>query len=378
MQRRIITLVLIILMSVFAQNAFAGYNNPILKVLLFKTSSPVTLSDINGLRAEGMTLNKWQARKITISPLNSNSIKIDNQIRHRGSLMISSGGYIQVQKKGSKSKKRYLGDIEVKPYKNGLYIINHIPTELYLEGVLNAEISTKWNMEVVKAQSVIARTFALFKRQQRKNNPWHLTSDHSDQVYYGVDISDSRGKFAINATQGMVVDYRGKLAQTFYHSNCGGMTEDPGNLWQYSLPYLKIKEVPFGKNDPRYYWETSLSDAEIRKILRKNGIYTNNIQNIVINEKTSSNRAYELLFTGKTNYTLLASNFRKAAGYRKFQSLMFEVVKIPGGYHFRGQGHGHGVGLCQWAAKEMAEEGYKFDEILRFFYSPINIRRYKG
>ena len=371
-------LFLFIFTTAIFNNAFAKYNNPLLKVLLFQTSKPVILTDSYGLKAKGVKLLSSESRKLTIYPVNSNKVRINNRLYHKGSLFISSKRYIQVQKKGSKSIRRYSGKIEIKPYKNGFYVINHVHTENYLEGVLNAEISTKWNMEVVKAQSILARTFALFKRNARKNYQWHLKSDHSDQVYLGVNIADARGKYAIKATNGLVVSYRGKLAQTFYHSNCGGMTEDPGNLWQYSLPYLRIMAVPYGQDDPKYNWEVNFNNWEINKILKKGNIYIKNLNEIFISERTSSNRVFEMVFQGNKQNYLLASDFRKYAGYKKVQSLLFEVIKTPNGFKFKGKGNGHGVGMCQWAAKEMAEEGFNYKDILNYFYSPIIIKKYNG
>ena len=231
--------------------------------------------------------------------------------------------------------RKYHGMIEIRPYSRGLYVINHIRTETYLEGVLNAEISTQWHMDVVKAQAIIARTYALFKRRARNNKWWHLTSGSRDQNYMGANMVDKKGKRAIRETKGIVVHYRGQLAQTFYHSNCGGVTEDPAALWRFSLPYLT--------------------------------------------DRTASNRAAELAFVGDYGEEFMnASQFRRLAGYDKIQSLLLDVVKTADGFYFEGYGNGHGVGLCQWAAKEMAESGYRYEDILHYFYDGIRIRHHQG
>jgi stage II sporulation protein D len=240
--------------------------------------------------------------------------------------------------------------------------------ETYLEGVLNAEISTKWPIEVVKSQSVISRTFALYKREKRKNRMWHVTSDFSDQVYLGADITDKRGLHAIQQTRGIVVTYNGKLAQTFYHSNCGGITEDAGALWSSSYPYLKVKKVRFGKSDPRYYWQASFTQKELKKIFQKLGFRGSTVYELTLSEFSKSGRVSKMYLNGSPAISFTAKDFRRAAGYRKIQSLLFNISKTPGGIIFQGTGNGHGVGLSQWSAKEMAEKGNSYHEILNFFY----------
>ena len=233
-------------------------------------------------------------------------------------------------------------------------------------------------MEVVKAQAVISRTFALFKRERRLQKHWHVSSDHYDQVYKGADIADERGRAAIRATFGIVVGYQGRLAQTFYHSNCGGMTEDPVRIWQTRLPYLKVRSVPYGKLDPRYYWETIIPDWEMSRILKKAGIRIGEVEDISIIKRTSSNRVFEMSFYGEKKTRLSGHAFRKASGYKKIQSLLFDITRVSGGFRFTGQGNGHGVGLSQWSAKEMAEKGLKYHEILYYFYHNIELMRHKG
>ncbi len=360
------------------QAVYAGYSNPILKVLLFRTSSTVIVKSSQSLRIRGVSLRRNEAYSILIKRINSNQIVINNRLLVKDSVFIDSQGAIQVRKSGTSRSRGYTGTIEIKPYAKGVYVINHIPTESYLEGVLNAEISTSWNMEVVKAQSIISRTFALYKRKKRRKYAWHLSSGKFDQVYHGVEIADARGRKAIRSTHGIVVNYKGRLAQTFYHSNCGGMTEDPGNIWQSSFPYLQVKSVPYGENDPRYYWETEIPNWEIKKILRRAGKSIGNVKNMYIHRRTLSGRAYRLVFSGNRTETMTAYDFRRLAGYKRFQSLLFDVVKVPDGYYFRGRGNGHGVGLSQWAAKEMADVGFKCNDILRFFYNNIEIRQYRG
>jgi len=361
------------------QNTFAEYTNPILKVLLFKATGGIRLSSDAALKSNKVKLSKAASSGVLIKPaasekgfiVNGHLVKID-------SMEFSSSQVIQVKKTNSDFKRRYLGKIELLSAKNGFYVINHIPIESYLEGVLNAEISTNWPIEVVKAQSIISRTFALYKREKQINSAWHITSGQFDQVYKGFNISDKRGNYAVQSTQGIIVSHNGQLALTFYHSNCGGVTEDPGSLWNGSFPYLKSRSVPYGQSDPKFYWQATLSDSELKKILIKSGIRITKISDVTILNHNPSGRVQLLEFNHSPKYRLQAKTFRQNAGYKRIQSLLFDVIKVPGGFYFKGKGNGHGVGLSQWSAKEMAETGYSYHEILGFFYKDIMLKKYRG
>ena len=294
---------------------------------------------------------------------------IDDQQTMTRPILLHSKSAITVQTLRKQYSRRYKGVIELVPTDYGFYVINHIPVESYLEGVLNAEISTKWQIEVVKAQTVISRTFALYQKEKRENNIWHVSSGLSDQVYKGSDIVDQRGLYAIRQTRGIVVTYKDKLAQTFYHSNCGGTTEDAGALWKVSFPYLIVKQVPFGKSDPRFRWEATLSNRKIEAIFKNLGYRGGKIKNLSISEYNPSGRVKKLVVNNSPKMEFLAKDFRRKAGYKQIQSLLFQVVRVPGGFYFKGSGNGHGVGLSQWSAKEMAEKGYLYHEILHFFYT---------
>ena len=377
--KKFLTIFSILFIFTIPAVGLGAYSNPNLKILLFKTNYPVKISSNANLSVDGLELPEVEKRNFKVTPVDSKKLLFNNRLYAEGSIWISSYGSVNILKKGQTHVHRYMGMIELKPTQGGIYVINHLPTETYLEGVLNAEISTKWNMDVVKAQAVISRTFALYQRQTRLNKPWHMTSSHFDQVYQGANISDIRGKFAIKKTHGLVVNYHNKLAQTFYHSNCGGRTEDPVYVWKNSVPYLSVKDVPFGKQDPRYFWSQTFSSRQLKKVLRKAGHHPSKIKNVYISERTPSDRAYKITFeSDQKSFHIKAKDFRRLTGYRKIQSLMFDVVKVPGGFFFEGKGNGHGVGLCQWAAKEMAEKGYSYTDILNFFYDGIQLARYKG
>ena len=376
-KNNLLNALIVLCISLFCSPLLA-YENPILKVLLFKTSTHIDLKSYYGMNVTAPNHKSRGDFKVRFKYAGSGKISIDSRWFSTKSIWIDGDDSIQVIKRNKQDGRRYRGQLELKPYRGGFYVINHVPIEQYLEGVLNAEISTDWDLDVVQAQAIVSRTFALFKRELRLNKAWHVTAGHYDQVYLGENISDHRSRVAIDNTKGIVVNYRGKLAQTYYHSNCGGVTEDPANIWQFSLPYLKVKSVPYGQQDPRYFWEHSVTFTELRRIAAKIGIKAENINEVYVENRTESHRVASIIFSnGKQSFRVDAAQFRKQAGYSNVQSLLFDTIPTSDGYRFQGTGNGHGVGLCQWAAKEMAEIGFRFDDILRYFYADTNIQIYK-
>lgn len=356
----------------------AAYRNPILKVLLFSGSRGVYLYNPRGLALSNSGRPLGAGAKVLVTPKPGGGLLVNNRQSAGPTLRIAARGKTRVINLSENKKRHYLGDFDVQSFEKGFHLVNLVPTESYLEGVLNAEISTRWHMEVVKAQAVISRTFALFKREKHIRKPWHLTAGHFDQVYKGTDIADERGRAAIQATTGIVVGFKGQLAQTFYHSNCGGRTADPGNIWKYQLPYLKVKPVPFGTKDPRYHWEITLSSRELEAIINRTGLVSGPIKDLQVSRRTPSSRVHELTIVGDQTRTVSGPAFRRASGYRTIQSLIFDIERVPGGFRFKGRGNGHGVGLSQWSAKEMAEAGYKYHQILYYFYHDIELMRHKS
>ena len=369
--QRLLLFLLFLCLSLPAQASSSS--NPNLKVLLFSAKGTVKFTSRSGIQIYGAEKPMNPPKRITLKYKGKGRVDIGGVGATKKPFFLISERPIRVYR--GKGYRTYEGELEIRPYAGGFSVINHIAAESYLEGVLNAEISTKWNFEVVKAQTILARTYAIKKSRERRSKTWHLKSDQTDQVYKGVGTSDEIAKEAIDATRGFVLNYRGKLAHVFYHSNCGGTTEDPGNLWRNSLPYYQVKEVPFGGEDPNYYWKTFISNREMKRILRKAG--AKGASELEIYERNGSNRVQNLQATGAVDKIITAKDFRRASGYTRIKSLLFDIERQEGGFLINGQGSGHGIGMCQWAGKEMADLGYKYYDILYYFYDGIEIEAYK-
>ena len=269
---------------------------------------------------------------------------------------------------------KYFGNIEVWKGEGGLYIINEISLEDYVKGVVAAEVGSKWESEALKAQAVAARTYALYQRLNNVTSKmrYDLTSTVLHQVFKGNGIPASIVK-AVDETKGEVLMYKGSLIIAYYHSTSGGMTEDPAEVFGKSYPYLKS----IGTNcelSPYFMWEKRIPVADIERAMNVSGL-----KDIIIDSYTVSNRVKVFrLVTESGEVEVSGNDFRKNIGWDELPSTMItDIIRDETTYIIEGKGYGHGVGMCQWSALEMAKEGKSYREILSTFYPGTTIERYE-
>jgi stage II sporulation protein D len=278
-------------------------------------------------------------------------------------LTASAAFAVQVNGKG------YRGVVECTSSDKGIVVVNELPLEDYLAGLINCEISSQWPMEAVKAQAVVARTYALYQKNLRKNAPYHLESTVMDQVYEGCDIEDSRAVRGVKETAGQVLMYDGALIQAFYHSSCGGHTEAVENVWGEPLPYLRGVDCKYCLSAPSVRWEQKLAVKKIETLLKNAGVPVSGLRQVLAGGRNGSGRLTELVMVyAKGRFAMSAVNFRKTIGYSVIRSTNFDVSQAGGEVVFSGVGFGHGVGLCQWGAKQRAVDGFDYREILTYYY----------
>ncbi len=268
---------------------------------------------------------------------------------------------------------KYTGEIEVWKGDNGLYVINDIPMEDYIKGVVAAEMGRSWEMEALKAQAVAARTYAVYQRiNSQAGLPYHLTSTVLDQVYRGANISPSISK-AVDDTKGEILTYGGKPIAAFYHSTSGGMTEDAAEVFGREFPYLKSVKTN-SELSPYNMWEKIIPAADIEKAFDVQGL-----KDITISSRDASGRAKELKIVHENGVlTIQATELRKRLGWDRLPStLITGISRGDGSVAFEGRGYGHGVGMCQWSALQMAKEGKTYRQILSYFYPGAVIRVYE-
>jgi stage II sporulation protein D len=267
----------------------------------------------------------------------------------------------------------YAGDIEVWRGKSGMYLIDELPLEEYIENVVNSEVGSNWDMEALKAQAVIARTYALYQKASNNRNPgYDLTSSVLHQVYKGNTV-DARVAYAVMQTKGEVLTYDGQLIEAFYHSTSSGSTEEPAEVFGKSYPYLRAVPVECGAS-PYCLWERRIPVTEMEKALDITGFKEMKIASFTATKRV---KTVGIVCAGGV-LTFKATDLRKMLGWNRLPSTSFTVTRDEDTLVFEGQGYGHGVGLCQWSALQMAQEGKSYRQILSYFYPGTTLQDYEG
>lgn len=257
---------------------------------------------------------------------------------------------------------RYPGNIEIWKGNTGLYLINELSLEDYIKSVVSAEVGSDWDMEALKSQAVISRTYALFHKAQNNNPNFDLSSSVLHQVYKGSN-ENARISYAVMNTEGEVLTYNGKIIEAFYHSTSGGLTEAPEEVFGKSIPYLKPVSGSC-ETSPYWIWERRIPIEEIEKALNISGL-----RDIKITSYSSTRRVKTVdVIQANRTQAMKATDLRKIIGWNRLPSTNFTVSRDGNVMVFDGKGFGHGVGLCQWSSLEMAKSGIGYKDILSYFY----------
>lgn len=276
--------------------------------------------------------------------------------------------------------KTFEGTIEIRRNPNNqLMVMNELPVEKYLLGTVPGEIPPTWPMEALKAQAVAARTYALYRSQNKnfqRNRSYDLESDTSDQVYLGggVKAGDPAVREAIEQTKGEVLWYLG-LFPSYFHSCCGGQTETVAKVWGKREMSRSVID-PYCTKSPYRKWELRLPPSALFQKLKGHGLEGKFLKAISTQRyETSPRNATVTIETDAMMLVMKAFDFRRLLGEEKLMSTWFDVKQTRGEIVFRGSGFGHGVGLCQWGAKTLAEKGSDYKRILRFYYPRAVVRK---
>jgi stage II sporulation protein D len=266
--------------------------------------------------------------------------------------------------------REYPGTVELLRNGGGMSVINELPLEDYLAGVLRAEVGDRWPPEALRAQAIAARTYAAYHRLIAAGKAYHLVASAAHQQYAGAVAASSPAWAAVRETSGQVLRWEGEVFPAFYHAESGGYTEDPRLVFAArNMPALKPVVCPFSTGSPHYYWRLDLALADLGDALRRHGIDVGPVEAIEVAERTPSLRAAAVTLRGSRGAARLRGNdFRRIVGYDALKSTLFAVAVDGTVAHFAGRGYGHGVGLCQWGAKGMAEQGYTARQILEHYY----------
>ena len=251
---------------------------------------------------------------------------------------------------------------------NRLMAINMIDREKYIAAVVEAESGPNRDDEFYKAQSLIARTFALAHLEKHKGEGFNLCDGTHCQAYKGRIGFDKDIYTATLATAGeVIVDTTMQFITAAFHSNCGGYTANSQDVWLTSKPYLVSVEDKYCSTGRNSNWEVSIPFDKWKKFLQTKGIDTLTIIDLKeYNFKTKERPLYYPIAGKRVPMIQIRSNFN-------LRSAFFSVVLSKNTIRLIGHGYGHGVGLCQEGAMQMASKGNKYDKIINFYYKGVKI-----
>ena len=300
--------------------------------------------------------------------------------------------------------KRYRGELVITATDSGMLVVNRLPMDDYLRGVVPLEIGNRTTAEfaAVQAQAVAARTYAY--KHLNDVRAFDMYSTVQDQVYGGVDAEKPQADTAIMTTADVVVLYNGQPIVTPYHSTCGGSTAAVSEVWydQSDEPYLRPVSDRIPGSDhfycdpsPRFSWTQTFDGPSLRAVMEKYlTAYTNapkagvgRITDIKEQGRTPSGRVAALTVqTDSGTYTLRANDIRFVLRDPKgaiLNSTFFSFTRETNGGEVsnltvNGRGYGHGIGMCQWGAIGRARAGQNYRTILETYYQGTTIGRIGG
>jgi stage II sporulation protein D len=265
----------------------------------------------------------------------------------------------------------YLGRIEVSTGARGaLSVINRLPLETYLLGIIGSEMSPEWPIEALKAQAVAARTYAMQRHMMMRaaNKPYDLESSVISQVYKGAERIRPSVIRAVKETRGEVVAHRHGLAEALFHSTCGGKTASAKSAFGREVAYLSPRTCKWCRDSTRYSWKLEMPLAQVASKL---GRYLKGADDLERKDGASS----VTLKAKRTEKKISPRQVREALGYTTLYSERFTAETKGKKVEIHGSGFGHGVGMCQWGARGMAVEGKTYREILEHYYFGAGLKR---
>ena len=287
-------------------------------------------------------------------------------------------------------------------------LVQQIKFDDYLKGVLPYEIGSNAPLEALKAQAIIARTWAIYNARRFNMDQYHLCITTQCQVYKPIKVENSEVQRAIKETSNLIVTYKNKPINSFFHGSNGGISAGPSESWEIGeIPYLKTmldgsksvkksfnlpihnesylkqflaydKNKFFGKNHSLFRWEKKIYNDSIKKKLINKKFITENedILELKVLERGFSGRVTRLEIKMRSPHksiVLVKDEIRRILGF--LPSNLFTINKLNDNlWIFRGGGFGHGVGLSQAGAIEMAELGFTYEQILNHYYPGTKIK----
>lgn len=345
-------------------NIFTNKKSDKLEVSVF--SGSYALLDANGNKLRDLNIG---SSVFVEKKYNNFSVEIKNDTTFfSNKISLKGSGFLNLlQIKYSNSTRLYDDNLIVSVKNNFLQLINDVELEHYVAGVVQTESGIAKNVEFYKVQAIAARTFALKNINKHAGEDYQLCDQTCCQVYKGRCAS-SDIMIATSKTAGEVLtDSLGEIIMSVFHSNSGGQTCNSEDVWGRALPYLRSVKDTFSIAQPSYYWQ--------KKISRKDWLdFLKNKYNYPIEDANSVKKVVNFNQYSRRAYLVDNIDLRSIREHFKLRSTFFSVSEDGDNVKLTGYGFGHGVGLSQEGAINMARLGYNYVQILKFYYLGVQIK----
>lgn len=304
--------------------------------------------------------------------LKNGNIFINNEKTTYNILKIHpSSGYLKV------NEKEYQGSFLITKYNKNLLLINDLNLEDYIFSVLRTESWPNWPLEVNKVLAIACRSYAVAKIIENKQAklPYHIKNTNKHQTYTGIHNCKII-KQAVEETRSIILGYNKRPILAMFDSCCGGVI--PAQMKDVNFensPYLQRKYAcNFCKNSRSYNWQAEYDLTKFEEIIRKEIPNFKRLRSINITRKDNTGIVHEI--------EVRDQNKRYKIGGKKFYSMLkavksfcFSITKKLGKIIIKGKGIGHHLGLCQWGARNMIDQGWDYKSILLFYYPKTNFMK---
>ena len=271
----------------------------------------------------------------------------------------------------------YLSNMNVRVKRNESGLVELVPFEDYIVGVLAGEMPTSFEIEALKAQAVAARTYVMKKMQDNKDKDYDVIDTVENQVY--LDNTQLKEKWndkyvekinkvkeAVIGTKGEYLTYDGKVIEAFFFSTSVGKTENSEEIFTSAKPYLRSVDSSWDEEVSPVF--NASFEFSMQEFYDKLGLKYSDDLTIEVLSTTSTGRIKEIKINGK--------KFKGGEVYSKLnlKSTYFTITKTGNNVEINTKGYGHGVGMSQYGALAMAKKGYTYDEILKYYYQGVDIK----
>jgi stage II sporulation protein D len=377
----VLTKLLSICLAIIVTESVNAFENPPIRVRLESSRDQLELEGL-GVQIQGRAeafekVAIPQTQKILIQRAGDKAWKIQRS----GQTEIIQAPYLALKAIQLRAKGKSLpNQIFLAPKQASKFdVIGILPLENYLVGVLSSEMPLSWPVETLKAQAIAARSYALALMRERAKSPFHVESTILDQVFTHISMEQDsspliqKAKLAVQATEGMILmTPTGKTLKAYYHSDCGGQTSSSKSVWGFGTSTGSAVDSSCA-TEGHHLWKLNIAEEtlseKLQRYLKKMDLGPLQSFSLIRPGPQTRVEKVELAWQNGQKTQISAHDFRAAIGFDQLRSTFFEVQKKNNQqYEFSGKGFGHGVGLCQWGARELGKEGRDYLQILSHYY----------